>query len=70
MRRAARVVQSFNISLTVAMALYAAVSSGSFPEGSLPEPERAELLARWLMRDVKAARLILKQKMGIEFADL
>ena len=52
----AGLTQSFNISVAVAMSLYAAIASGQFPEGSLTEEDRYELLGRWLLRDVKAAR--------------
>lgn len=61
--------QSFNISVAVAMSLYHAVASGAFPEGTLPEAERAQLLGRWLMRDVKAARQVLLQAANLEFTD-
>ena len=60
--------QSFNISVAAAMSLYAAIASGAFPEGSLTDAERVELLGRWLLRDVKAARPILRQA-GIEMQD-
>ena len=60
--------QSFNISVAAAMALHAAVSSGAFPDGSLTDDERNELLGRWLLRDVKAARPILRSR-GVEFVD-
>lgn len=52
------------------MAIYAVICSGNFPEGSLAEEERIKLLALWLMRDIRAAKPILKQKVGIEFLDL
>ena len=61
--------QSFNISVSVAMSLYAAISSGRFPEGSLAEAQKAELLGRWLLRDVKASRQLLKRATGLEFVD-
>ena len=61
--------QSLNISLTCAMAIYAAIATGRFPEGSLSEAERVELLARWMMRDVRAAKPILRQKEGLVFTD-
>ena len=48
--------QSLNISLTCAMAIYAAIATGRFPEGSLSEAQRIELLARWMMRDVRTTR--------------
>ena len=60
--------QSFNISVACAMALYAAIASGAFAEGTLTEAERDKLLALWLLRDVKAARPILRQA-GIELDD-
>ena len=50
------------------MALYAAIASGAFAEGTLTEAERDKLLALWLLRDVKAARPILRQA-GIELDD-
>ena len=61
--------QSFNISVAVAMSLYAVIASGRFPEGSLSEAERLELLGRWLMRDIKAARPLLLREAKIEFTD-
>ena len=61
--------QSFNISVAVAMTLYAAIATGHFPEGTLTEEERIELLGRWLLRDVKAARQILRSEAKLEFAD-
>ena len=61
--------QSFNISVAVAMALYHAIASGAFPEGSLPDGVRNELLGRWLLRDVKAARQVLAQRANLEFVD-
>ena len=54
--------------MAVAIALQAALSTGAFPEGTLPEEVRAEVLGRWLLRDVKAARPILRQS-GIELVD-
>jgi len=57
--------QSFNISVAAAMALWAAIASGHFPEGSLPSEAKARLMARWLLRDVKAAKPILRAA-GIE----
>ncbi len=50
------------------MALWSAIASGAFPEGTLSEEERVELMARWLLRDVKAAKPILREK-SIEFVD-
>ena len=64
-----RLSQSFNISVAVAMSLFACVSSGRFPEGSLPEDECNELLGRWLIRDVKASRQLLAKQAGLEFED-
>ena len=61
--------QSFNISVAVAMTLYAVIATGRFPEGSLPEAERLELLGRWLMRDVKAAKQILRSSAKIDLDD-
>ena len=46
----------------------AAIDSGAFPSGSLTEDERAELLGRWLIRDLKAADSLLLQA-GVEFLD-
>ena len=60
--------QSFNISVAVVMSLYSALASGAFPLGDLSADERDELLGRWLMRDVKAARTVLMDA-GIEFTD-
>lgn len=59
-------LQSFSISLSCATAIYTVISSGFFPEGSLDEGERVELLARWLLRDVRGAKHILKQKEGLD----
>ena len=61
--------QSFNISVAVAMSLYAVIASGRFPEGSLSDADRLELMGKWLMRDVKAARPLLLKQAGIEFTD-
>ena len=60
--------QSFNISVAVVMSLYSALASGAFPEGTLTQEERTELLGKWLLRDLKAARSLLMDG-GIEFAD-
>jgi len=60
--------QSFNIGVALAMSLSAAIRSGAFPAGSLDEAERIELMARWLLRDVKGARTYLHDA-GLEFAD-
>lgn len=60
--------QSFNISVAVAMSLYSAIASGAFPEGDLRSEQQEELLGRWLLRDIKAARSVLAD-VGIEFAD-
>ena len=60
--------QSFNIGVALAMSLGAAVDSGAFPSGTLTEDERAELLGRWLMRDMKAAGSLLLQA-GLDFVD-
>ena len=60
--------QSFNISVAVAMSLYSALASGQFPEGSLDAAVRNELLGRWLLRDVKASRQLLRAA-GLEFTD-
>ena len=60
--------QSFNIGVALAMSLTAAVNTGSFPTGSLSEDERAELMGRWLLRDIKASRSLLAQA-GLEFED-
>ena len=60
--------QSFNISVAAAVSLFAVLSSGAFPEGSLSEEEQVELLGKWLLRDVKAAKPLLR-KAGIEFED-
>lgn len=60
--------QSFNISVAAAMALWSAVASGAFPEGTLTPEEKAELLGLWLLRDVKAAKPILRHA-GIDLVD-
>jgi len=60
--------QSFNVGVALAMSLHAAVRTGLFPVGTLGEDEQAELLGRWLLRDIKAARGLLQQA-GLEFAD-
>lgn len=60
--------QSFNISVAAAIALQAALSTGAFPEGTLSDERQAEVLGRWLLRDVKAARPILRQN-GIDLID-
>ena len=62
--------QSFNISVAVAMTLYSVLASGRFPEGTLSEEERTELLGRWLLRDVKAASQLLRTKAQIDFLDV
>lgn len=51
------------------MAIYAVIASGNFPEGSLNEDERVELLARWLLRDVRGAKQILKQREGMDLVE-
>lgn len=61
--------QSFNISVAVAMSLYAVLASGKFPEGTLSEAERTELLGRWLVRDVKAAKQLLLREAKMDFVD-
>lgn len=48
------------------MALHAAVVSGCFQEGSLTDNARLELMAKWLIRDVRAATHILREKAGFE----
>ena len=60
--------QSFNIGVALGMSLGMAARSGFFPTGSLSEDQCAELLGKWLIRDVKAARGLLAQY-GIEFED-
>jgi hypothetical protein len=60
--------QSFNIGVAVAMSLAAAIDSGAFPMGTLSEDDRAEVLGRWLIRDMKAAPSLLLQ-VGLEFED-
>ncbi len=65
----AGLTQSFNISVAVAVSLYAAIASGHFPEGSLSAEDRFELLGRWLLRDVKASRQLLLKAAGLEFTD-
>ena len=65
----AGLTQSFNISVAVAMSLYALIATGHFPEGTLTEEQQTELLGRWLLRDVKAARQILSQNAGMRFED-
>ena len=60
---------SFGLSVTVAMSLYAVLSSGVAPEGTLSEAERTELLGRWLLRDVRAAKQILKREANVDFEE-
>ena len=60
--------QSFNVGVALGMSLMAAVSTGRFPTGTLSEDARAELLGRWLLRDIKASRGLLAQA-GIGFDD-
>lgn len=60
--------QSFNVGVALGMSLMAAVSTGLFAPGTLTEDEQAELLGRWLLRDIKAARGLLAQA-GLEFDD-
>jgi len=60
--------QSFNIGVALVMSLSGAIASGRFPEGTLPEDIRAELMGRWLLRDIKSARSLLLQA-GLEFED-
>mmetsp|Transcript_22314 Transcript_22314/g.67873 ORF Transcript_22314/g.67873 Transcript_22314/m.67873 type:complete len:174 (-) Transcript_22314:173-694(-) len=60
--------QSFNISVAAAMSLWSAIASGAFPEGSLSKEEKAKLFALWLLRDIKAAKPILRNA-GIELVD-
>ena len=60
--------QSFNIGVALAMSLNAAIRSGAFPVGGLPESERIEIMGRWLLRDVKGARTHLHHA-GVEFDD-
>ena len=60
--------QSFNVGVALAMSLHAAVGTGLFPTGTLDDDEQAELLGRWLLRDIKAARGLLLQA-GLEFED-
>jgi len=50
------------------MALWSAVASGAFPEGSLSEEQKIAIMGKWLLRDVKAAIPILRAE-GIEFID-
>lgn len=61
--------QSFNISVAVAVSLYALLSTGKYPEGSLTQEQRTELLGRWLLRDVKAAKPILRARAGLDLLD-
>ena len=60
--------QSFNVGVALGMSLMAAVSTGRFPTGTLSEDARAELLGRWLLRDIKASEGLLAQA-GIGFDD-
>jgi len=60
--------QSFNIGVALGMSLTAVLMSGHFAEGTLSDDERAELLGRWLLRDIKASRSLLEQA-GLEFDD-
>ena len=54
--------------MAAAISLQAALSTGAFPEGTLSDEQQAEVLGRWLMRDIKAARPILRQH-GIDLID-
>ncbi len=67
--RMSGLTQSFNISVAVAMSLFAIVATGRYPEGTLHDDERAEILGRWLLRDVKGAKPLLRAQAGIEFDD-
>ena len=49
------------------MALHAAIASEAFSEGTLSEEQQLSLLGKWLLRDVKAAAPILKQRAALEF---
>ncbi|KAL3917481.1 MAG: hypothetical protein SGPRY_006387 [Prymnesium sp.] len=64
------IVITFNLSLSCAIAIHAVLMSGHFGEGTLTEEERDELLARWIMRDLRAAKHILKQKIGFDFREV
>ena len=61
--------QSFNISVAVAISLYALLATGKYPEGTLTPEEQTELLGRWLLRDVKAARPILRAQAQLDIVD-
>ena len=54
--------------MAAAIALQTALSTGAFPEGTLSDEQQAEVLGRWLLRDVKAAQPILRQN-GIDLID-
>ena len=60
--------QSFNVGVACGMSLGAAVATGRFAEGTLDDDEQAELLGRWLLRDIKAAHGLLAQA-GVVFED-
>jgi len=59
------VSRSLNLSLVAALCLHVTLASGAFPAGSLPEERRLELLGRWLLRDVRASKHLLKRA-GLE----
>ena len=59
--------KTFSLSLTMAMSVYAVLSSGVAPEGTLSEAERTEMMGRWLLRDVRAAKQILQKEAHLEY---
>jgi len=52
---------SLSISVAASVSLYGAIASGAFPEGSLTHEEQTALLGQWLLRDVKAAKMLLRR---------
>ena len=60
--------KAFGLSVTMAMNVYAAIAAGVAPEGTLSDAERTELLGRWLFRDVRAAKQILRAEAGLAVA--
>lgn len=61
--------KSFSLSTTMAMSVYAVLASQVVPEGTLSEAERAELLGRWLLRDVRAAKQILRVEANLDVVE-
>ena len=58
--------REFSLSVQMATGIYEAISAGVAPEGTLDESERTELLGRWLLRDVRAAKQILRAQAKLQ----